>query len=135
MPGDRFFVDSNVILYSLGNDLAKKLVATTLLAGNSVVSTQVLMETANVARRKLGYSVGQIRAVLKSLTSVCEVSLVTEAMIERSLDIAERYGFSTYDSLIVATALEAGCVALYTEDLHRNQRIDRLTIVNSFLVS
>ena len=47
----------------------------------------------------------------------------------------ERYRFSWFDSLIVATALEAGCETLFTEDLQHGQVIEnRLTIFNPFLL-
>ena len=46
--------------------------------------------------------------------------------------IRTRYGFSFYDSLIVAAALEAGCTTLYSEDMQDGQRIEGLTIRNPF---
>jgi predicted nucleic acid-binding protein len=48
------------------------------------------------------------------------------------LDIGERYGFSIYDGLIVAAALRAKCVILYTEDLQHGQAIEKLQIRNPF---
>jgi predicted nucleic acid-binding protein len=50
VPAGKIFVDSNVVLYSLGNDAAKKFAAVTLLTCTPVLSTQVLLETANVSR-------------------------------------------------------------------------------------
>ena len=50
-----------------------------------------------------------------------------------ALDVAARYGFSHYDSLIIAAALESGCSTLYSEDLRHGQVIDQhLTIINPF---
>jgi predicted nucleic acid-binding protein len=50
-----------------------------------------------------------------------------------ALDIAARYGFSHYDSLIIAATLESDCMTLYSEDLQHGQVIDqRLTIINPF---
>lgn len=47
--------------------------------------------------------------------------------------VVERYGFSWYASLIVASALEAKCVVLYTEDLQVGQTIDeQLKVINPF---
>jgi predicted nucleic acid-binding protein len=47
--------------------------------------------------------------------------------------ISDRYGFSYWDSLIVAAALDAGCAVLYTEDLQNGQTIDSaLRIINPF---
>jgi predicted nucleic acid-binding protein len=50
------------------------------------------------------------------------------------VDIAERYGFSVYDSMIIAAAKGAGCTTLFSEDLQHRQVIDgTLTIRNPFL--
>ena len=54
------------------------------------------------------------------------------ALYQDAVSILGRYGFSFYDSLIVAAALEAGCTRLYSEDLQHGQRIQRLTILNPF---
>lgn len=49
------------------------------------------------------------------------------------IDIAERYGFSVYDGMIVAAALEAESEILWSEDTHDGLTVfDRLKIVNPF---
>ncbi len=48
--------------------------------------------------------------------------------------LLDRYRFSYFDSLILASALTANCQILYSEDLQHGQVIDgRLTIINPFL--
>ena len=44
----------------------------------------------------------------------------------------ERWGYSHYDSLIIAAALQADCEILYSEDLHHRQKIRDLTIIDPF---
>ena len=56
----------------------------------------------------------------------------TEELYRTGLRIQVRYGFSFYDSLMVAAALEAGCATLYSEDMQDGQRIEGLTIRNPF---
>ena len=52
---------------------------------------------------------------------------------ERSVALAERYGWSVYDAMIVAAALRAGCTRLWSEDLQDGQLVeDRLRIANPF---
>jgi predicted nucleic acid-binding protein len=47
--------------------------------------------------------------------------------------VAERYNYPIFDSLIVASALEAGCDTLWSEDMHHGIMIDgRLRIANPF---
>ena len=126
------FVDTNVLLYLLSNDADKSAAAETLLKDRVIVSVQVLNEFANVAHRKFRFSWEEVRAVLVDIVRFSEVHVLTTRTHELGLDIAERYGFAFYDSLIVAAALEAGCKRLLSEDFQHAQRIDGLRIENPF---
>ena len=132
MPGS--FIDYNVVLYSLSKDESKQRRALELLASGGVIATQVLGEVANVMRRKLGYELPAIRAVLLRLIGDCRLHPLTPATVLRAVDVAQRFGFSYYDSLIVAAAQEAGCDTVYSEDLQHGQAVGpELTVVNPFL--
>jgi len=53
-------------------------------------------------------------------------------MIQNALAIAERYQYSYFDSLIIASALEMECDYLYSEDLQAGQKINnQLTLVKN----
>jgi predicted nucleic acid-binding protein len=133
MSGAERFFDTNVLLYLLSADPAKADRVERMLASGATVSVQVLNEFAAVAVRKLGMTVAEAREALTAITAACGVTPLTLEVHERGLQIAERYGFSIYDSLIVAAALESGCSTLYTEDLQDGQRIERvLTVRNPF---
>ena len=94
----------------------------------------MLSETANVAAKRLALSAVEIRKLITTLASMCRVEIISLLTIHIALDILERYGFSWYDSLIVATALEAGCDTLYSEDMQNGQLIEgRLRIINPFV--
>jgi predicted nucleic acid-binding protein len=87
-----------------------------------------------VALKKLALPLSETKKLLAMLEATCRVEIVTPATIQRALDIASRYGFSWFDSLIVATALDAGCDTLYTEDLQHGQMIEgKLTVTNPFI--
>jgi len=65
---------------------------------------------------------------------MCTVEIITLATVHKALDVRERYGFSWYDSLIVAAALAAGCQRLYSEDMQHGQLIDgQLSVINPFV--
>lgn len=72
----------------------------------------------------------------KYLSVVCHLSSDSTRQAfeihELGLEMAERYGFSIYDGLIVAAAVRAGSAILYTEDLQQGQVIDQVTIQNPF---
>ena len=126
------FFDTNVLLYLLSNDAARADRAEALLAAGGVVSVQVLNEFASVASRKLTMTIPEVREILSTVRSVCVVKSVDVETHDLGLELAERYGFSIYDGLIVAAAVRAGCAILYTEDLQRGQVIENLTIRNPF---
>jgi predicted nucleic acid-binding protein len=131
----KVFIDTNIVIYSLGQSSTKAALAAPLFALHPTISTQVLSETANVALKKLALPISETRKLLAMLETTCRVEIVTPQTMQRALDIAARYKFSWYDSLIVATALEAGCDTLYTEDLQDGQVIEnKLTVINPFSV-
>ena len=127
------FLDTNVLLYLLSRNAAKANRAEELIAAGGVISVQVLNEFASVASRKLGMSWAEIREVLETVRSICRIEPLSLETHDRGLAVAERYGFSVYDSMILASALLADCTTLFTEDLQDGQRIDgRLTVRNPF---
>lgn len=133
--GDAFF-DTNVPLYLLSADPAKADRAEQLLAGGGNISVQALNEFASVATRKLRMSWAEVNEVLTQLRAVCEVHPVTLQTHDQAMGLAQRYGLSIYDALIVSAALLAGCKTLWSEDMQDGQAIQRkLTIRNPFVVA
>jgi predicted nucleic acid-binding protein len=128
------FFDTNVLLYLLSADAARADRAEALLAGKGTISVQVLNEFAAVTTRKLRMPLKEVRAILGTIRRVCSVQPLTVETHDRALDLVRRYGYSIYDSLVVASALLAGCDQLYSEDFQHGQLIDRrLRIVNPFI--
>lgn len=57
---------------------------------------------------------------------------VTNEIHMRALGVAERYGYSIFDGLIIAAALDCGAKTLYSEDMYDGQKIEGLEIRNPF---
>ncbi|HYI38838.1 MAG TPA: PIN domain-containing protein [Allosphingosinicella sp.] len=131
MPADAF-VDTNVLVYFTGQG-EKASIAEAFIAAGSTISVQVLNELAAVWKRKYGYSWQQIREALLPLPKLLKVVPLTLDTHELGLFVAERYQLRIYDSLLLAAALEAGCTAFWSEDLHEGLVVERqLTIRNPF---
>jgi predicted nucleic acid-binding protein len=131
MPVD--FFDTNVLVYLASGDAAKADRAETTIAGGGAISVQVLNELANVARRKMRMSWDETHAFLNMLRGLLTVHPLTVETHETGLRLAERYGLSTYDSMIAASALHAGCNTLWSEDLQHGMALaEGLRIVNPF---
>jgi predicted nucleic acid-binding protein len=127
------FFDTNVLVYIASGDSAKADRAEVAIAAGGVISVQVLNELANVARRKMQMSWTETHAFLNMLRDLLTVHPLTVEVHETSLGIAERYGLSTYDAMIAASALHAGCDTLWSEDMQHGMVVDEgLRIVNPF---
>ena len=127
------FFDTNLLLYLLSEEPAKSEKAEELIAHGGVISVQVLNEFVSVATRKLAMTIAEVRDVLAAVRAVCRVKPVDLETHELALNLAERFQFNIYDSLILASASRARCNVLYTEDLQHGQIVDGLAIRNPFL--
>ena len=132
---DRVFLDTNILVYSYSSsEITKQEIARQLIAdNNSFISTQVLQELCNIVTRKFKFSYDQAAIAIKECCQNNNLHANSEDTILKACQIADRYAFSFYDSIIVAAAIESGCTILYSEDLHNGQVIDKiLTVKNPF---
>src|SRR5262245_49041341 len=131
MPGN--FFDTNILIYLASADDVKADQAETVIARGGNISVQVLNELSNVARRKMQMSWPEIHAFLDTLRSLLTVHPLTLQTHEAGLDLAQRYGLSIFDAMIAASALQAGCNTLWSEDMQDGMTLDAsLRIVNPF---
>jgi predicted nucleic acid-binding protein len=131
MPGS--FFDTNVLLYLASGDPVKADRAERLVADGGMISVQVLNEIASVARRKMRMSWTETHDFLATVRGLLPVVPVTIETHEAGIALAERYGFSTYDAMIAASAMLSGCDTLWSEDLQHGMAVDdQLRIVNPF---
>ena len=132
------FLDTNILVYMLDETddskrgRAEELVRTSIEDGTGCISYQVVQETLNVATRRLGFSARDSWTLLATVLEPLWTVQPSTAMFESGLALRDRYGFSFYDSMIVAGAIQSGCVRLYSEDLQHGQRIQSLTVENPF---
>jgi predicted nucleic acid-binding protein len=127
------FFDTNILIYLASGDASKADRAEATIAGGGSISVQVLNELANVARRKMQMSWDDAHTFLNMLRGLLTVHPITVETHEAGLRLAERYGLSIYDSMIVASALGAGCDTLWSEDMQHGMKLDEgLRIANPF---
>ncbi len=60
-----------------------------------------------------------------------EIHTNTKSTIRKACHITESMKFSFYDSLIIASAIEAGCEILFSEDLQDGQVIENQVVVKN----
>jgi predicted nucleic acid-binding protein len=135
------FLDTNIWIYLFTQDpvekhqKVKELIARHSPSSSLLVSTQVLGEVFNVLNRKSSYSRQQSQEAVLDLDQAFSpiISIDTKTVL-KALEINDRYSYSYWDSLILATALLNDCEILYSEDMQHNQVIfDKTQIRNPFL--
>jgi predicted nucleic acid-binding protein len=115
MPGS--FFDTNILVYIASGDAVKAGRAEAVIEKGGIISVQVLNELANVARREMQMSWTDLHEFLAMFRGVLTVHSLTVETHETGLALAERYRLSTYDAMIAASALQAGCDTLWSEDM------------------
>ena len=138
----RVFFDTNIVVYCFDTleprkqTRAKDLLAHALNSELGVVSYQVIQEFCNVASKAKRLQLPQerilayVNLVLQPMNQIGS----SPQLIESALKLRSEHSFSFYDSLIIASATQARCQVLYSEDMQHMQRVGSLQIVNPFLM-
>lgn len=133
----RAFVDTNILVYAAdetARESRKTHIARELLLQRGLhLSVQVLNEFTVNARnaKKLNLSpLAELDWIKRWLLFPVHPMTVDTFLSARLLN--ERYQVSHWDSLILATAKDAHCEILYSEDLQNGQTYEGITVVNPF---
>ena len=138
----RVFFDTNIVVYCFDTleprkqTRAKDLLAHALNNQTGVVSYQVIQEFCNVATKAKRLQLPQerilayVNLVLQPMNQVGP----SPQLIESALKLRTEHSFSFYDSLVIASAQQAKCQVLYSEDMQHMQRVSSLQVVNPFLM-
>ena len=132
------FIDTNIIFYAFDRaEPAKRAVARQTLAdlkegGNGVLSTQVLLETANGFTKKLKLAPADVASIIRALAGRYRCVELTAENISEAVDISAAHKTSIFDALLIAAAESVGCDTLLTEDLNHGQVICGVRIYNPF---
>ena len=136
----KYFIDTNIFVYSFDNsqpvkkERALTLIHEALATGMWMISTQVIQEFLNVATQKFAIpmQIDHAREYLRLVMNpLCQV-YPDLALYESCLGLQAQTGYSFYDSLIIAAAVEGGCDILYSEDLQDGQQVQGVKIVNPY---
>ena len=135
MPGDKIFLDSNVLIYIYSLDEPdKRAIAISLCEHYAVISFQVMNEISNVLTGKFNLDPNDVAAKLDELSNSLELKNVDILTIKKALSLKSFYKYSYFDCLMLASALISDCSIIYSEDLQHGQIIEnKLKIVNPFI--
>ena len=109
---EKTFLDSNIPIYLLGQDDVKKDKVALLLDPNFIISTQVVSENINICLKKLKFSKKRAFEHGDFLLTKFSVVTIEKAFFSVAFQVATKYQFSFWDSLIIASALQSDCTQL-----------------------
>jgi len=137
---DKVFFDTNILFYAfstqemLKQQLSLNLLSQVMKKGTGWISVQVLNELyVNFLKKAPLLPAAEAQQLIYRISLSLNVISMTTTVIYEAFQIQNRYQIAFWDSLIVASALLAGCTTLFTEDIQHNQLFDTVKVVNPFV--
>ncbi len=134
---DKVFLDTNLWVYFYAKDPLEKTATVSNLITNHqqslLLSTQILGELYNVLTRKKLFTKIETASIVTTLVNTFLIHEIDSLKVLKAMEISDRYGYTYWDSLIIATALMSDCVILYSEDMQHNHQVEgKIRILNPF---
>lgn len=136
-----FFIDTNILLYTFDSSrpdkqaIARAILRHALYTQQGVISSQVVQEFLNVAFKKLTppMTIQEGQDYLQTvLMPLCQ-HFPSRQFYGFAVRLKAQTGFSLYDALVLAAAVESDCKVLLSEDLQHDRVIDGVRIINPFV--
>jgi len=137
----RFFLDTNIFVYSLDRGApakarrAAELIKEAVTSRKGLVSYQVVQEFMNVALKRfvVPMSIAEAEQYLSNVFRPLLIVNSSQGLLADALYLCGRYRLAWYDALIVGAARQAECSQLLSEDLQHGLQIGDLRVENPFL--
>lgn len=136
----RFSLDTNILIYSVDTRDARRQEAAVQLVDsavdvNCVLTLQSLSEFYSVATRRRIMAADRAANLVRQWLSLFSTVAVSVTAIRTALDHAPTGRASYWDALLIATAAEAGCSLVLTEDMADGAKLGGIEIHNPFAAS
>jgi predicted nucleic acid-binding protein len=133
----RVALDTNVLAYAEGlNGTRMKALALDLVQklppASTLLPVQVLGELFNVLVRKARRPPARAREAMLSWGDVFPLIETSPAVMLSAADLATDHQLGIWDAVIVASAADAGCRLLLSEDLQEGFTWSGVTVTNPF---
>lgn len=132
---NKALVDTNVLIYAYSStELNKKQASLEILSSNNIMlNTQVINEFIWIMTKKFSVDLKVLTMIIKNLFDSYRIEIIEKETIIKAMSISSRYGYTHWDSLILANALLNNCRIVYTEDMQHKQIIEgKVQIINPY---
>jgi predicted nucleic acid-binding protein len=137
MSAERFTLDTNILVYSIDNAAGIRRTQAREIVRRAVrldcrLTLQAMSEFYAVVTRKHGVAPAlvamQVRDWLSAFPSIAASEMAVRAALVAAVERRTAY----WDALLIATAAEAGCTAILTEDMADGTVVDGVRIIHPF---
>ncbi|MBF0176952.1 MAG: PIN domain-containing protein [Magnetococcales bacterium] len=138
MNGERYTLDTNILLYALDREADKKhTIASALLdqavAENCVLMLQSLGEFFRAATAKGKMPVAEASDQVRDWLTLFQVQSAGPPTITKALRAVQDHGISFWDAMLWSCAKEAGCAMVVSEDFQHGRVLEGVRFHNPFL--
>ena len=132
---NRIAVDTNILVYLHEETPSFKCGISKFIIENlPVISSQVISEYINVLNRLLRPPKTVLIDHCTILTEDCTIIGMDHEIMLKARELVVRYDFQVFDSIVIASALQADCEIFYSEDFQHYFVVEnQLTIINPYL--
>ena len=133
MSDERYSLDTNILIYAVDrsegakHDLAVEIVDLSV-ERDCVLTVQALAEFTAAASRRGVVPKSEAAAQVRDWLQLFPAAAADAVALERALDAVEAGQFAFWDALLLATAAEAGCSVVLSEDMHDGAEFDGLRV-------
>lgn len=130
--------DTNILVYATAGMAdakavrARDLIARAMRKGWTVLLLQTLAEFANVAIRKAGIPIEDIRTTIDAWRDVLPIQTADDRDLGAALEAVRVHRLQFWDAMLWASAQRAGVRCLLTEDLQDGFSLHGVQFVNPF---
>ena len=137
MNDRRFTLDTNILVYAMdGTAGARQVVAARIIdrarRSDCWLTLQSISEFYAATIRKRLVPVAGARDQALDWLAIFPTASASPAAVRTALQLASAGRASYWDALLIATAAEAGCTAILTEDLGGTASLAGVAIINPF---
>lgn len=133
----RFSLDSNILVYAVDGRDARQDAALEILAAAArrpcVLTLQSLGEFFHAVTRKgiipPREATGQVE---RWMTAFSDIATAGPAALRAAMEASASGRFGFWDAMLLATARDAGCAAVISEDMRDGATLDGVRVVGAF---
>jgi len=132
-----FTLDTNILVYAVDVDIGDKhAIALDIVErafdADGVLTLQCLGEFFHVATRKGRLDAKSAAILVKRFCAVFPVVDANVTTLDQAMDGVSRHGLAFWDAMLWATARDAGCRLILSEDFQDGQTLEGVTFLNPF---